>query len=140
MAPMIKTLAHVCLILSDLKKAEKFFCKGLGLKKKFDFVKGKKVIGLYLQVSKNSFIEIFHDAASAGAKAGPIRHICLETDDIDALIKSLKRKRIQVGEKKKGCDQSWQVWIKAPDGVDIEFHQYTPKSSQITGKRCLVDW
>ena len=27
-----------------------------------------------------------------------------------------------------------------PDGVAIEFHQYTAQSSQFTRKPCIVDW
>jgi catechol 2,3-dioxygenase-like lactoylglutathione lyase family enzyme len=137
---MITAFAHACLGLSDLKEAERFFCTVLGLKKRFDFTKKGEVIGFYLHVTGNSFIEVFKGTNEAGAKPGVIRHLCLETDDIDGIIRSLQQHGYPVGKKSMGCDQSWQVWVKGPDGLDIEFHHYTPASCQLTGKSCEVNW
>ena len=67
-------------------------------------------------------------------------HFCLEVDDLDALRDSLIKHGVEVTPKKLGCDQSWQCWCKDPDGTEVEFQQYTPKSSQFTRKNCIVDW
>ena len=136
---MITGIAHVCLSAQDLTVAEKFYCGVLSLRKQFDFMRKGQRIGFYLQAGPGTFIEVFASDA-VPAQAGPIRHLCLETDDIDAQIAEVKAHGWVIGEKKLGCDHSWQVWIKAPDGVDIEFHQYTPKSCQRTGKTCEADW
>jgi hypothetical protein len=42
-------------------------------------------------------------------------------------------------EKKLGSDQSWQIWTTDPNGVRIEFHQYTADSSQRTHNNCILD-
>ncbi len=65
-------------------------------------------------------------------------HFCLETDDIDEVARRLADNGYPVTEKKLGADQSWQVWTKDPSGVRIEFHQYTPKSSQRTHQDCIL--
>jgi catechol 2,3-dioxygenase-like lactoylglutathione lyase family enzyme len=137
---MIKGIAHVCIGATDLAAVERFYCGCLGFTKKFDFLRQGKVIGFYLQVAPNSFIEFFQ-SDSVPQAGSPIRHICLETDDIDGVIARVKQCGYQIGEKKVGSDHSPQVWIKdAPDGVAIEFHQYTPESAQITGKTVIANW
>jgi hypothetical protein len=47
---MIKGLAHVCLSATDLAAAERFYCFGLGFRKRFDFIHSDLVIGFYLEV------------------------------------------------------------------------------------------
>lgn len=137
---MIKGIAHVCIGATDLAEVERFYCGCLGFTKKFDFIRSGKIIGFYLQVAPNSFLEFFQ-ADSVPCVASPIRHICLETDDIDGVIARVKSCGYKIGEKKLGSDHSPQVWISnAPDGVAIEFHQYTPQSCQITGENCNANW
>ncbi len=137
---MIKGLAHVCIGCTDLAAVERFYCQCLGFTKRFEFVKGEKVIGFYLQVVPNVYLEFFV-ADSVPPAGSPIRHICLETDDIDDVIARLKAHGYKVGQKTVGADHSPQVWASdAPDGVAIEFHQYTPESCQTTGKPCEVNW
>ncbi|MBI1336855.1 MAG: VOC family protein [Phycisphaera sp.] len=137
---MIKQLAHVCIGCTDLDAATRFYCDCLGFTRVFDFVKDEKTIGFYLGAGGNTYIEFFK-ADSVPDTASPIRHLCLETDDIDAVIAQLHKYGYHTGPKKVGGDQSWQVWVSdAPDHVKIEFHQYTDQSSQRTGKTCYVNW
>jgi lactoylglutathione lyase/glyoxylase I family protein len=135
---MIVKIAHVCLYSSDLKKSEDFYCGVLGLEKCFDFVREGKVFGLYLKAGGDTFIEIFESQGKTGE--GAIAHICLETDDIDSLYNLLKESGREVTEKKLGSDKTWQIWTADPDGVKIEFHQYTPESMQFKGGRVNVDF
>ena len=44
------------------------------------------------------------------------------------------------GDIKMGADQSLQFWIKDPSGVDVEFHQYSEQSAQLTGRNVEVNW
>lgn len=37
---------------------------------------------------------------------------------------------VEVGDITFGSDQSWQAWLKDPDGNNIELHGYTPESKQ----------
>jgi hypothetical protein len=45
-----------------------------------------------------------------------------------------------VSAEKLGCDDTWQIWLKDPDGNAFEVHQYTPKSMQFTGGTVEADW
>jgi catechol 2,3-dioxygenase-like lactoylglutathione lyase family enzyme len=138
---MITGIAHVCLSAKDLSAAEHFYCQVLGLQKRFEFTRKGQVVGFYLNVAGRMFIEVF-SADSVPLEAGVIRHLCLETEDIDGMIAQIQSRGggHLLGKKSLGADHSWQIWIKAPDGVDIEFHQYTPQSCQTTGSPCEVDW
>jgi glyoxylase I family protein len=137
---MIKSLAHLCIFSNDLERSRGFYCGALELKRHFDFFKDGALFGFYLQVAPNQFIEIFKADSAAEIRAQRIHHFCLEVDDIDALREKLMKHDIMVTPKKLGCDQTWQCWCKDPDGVDVEFQQYTPASSQFTKKDCVVDW
>lgn len=136
---MIKGIAHICIVASDLKAVEAFYCGILGLVKRFEYTKNGGIVGMYIAVPGRSFIEVF-PADAVPSQAGPVRHFCLEVEDIDALIVHLRSKGYQVADKKRGSDESWQVWVKGPDGIDVEFHQYTPESHQITGELCYAKW
>jgi hypothetical protein len=37
-----------------------------------------------------------------------------------------------------GHDQSWQAWLADPNGITIELHEYTDKSSQVLGSDCFL--
>lgn len=137
---MITRIAHVCIACTDLDAVERFYIQALGFSKKFDFIKNDRRVGCYLKIANGCFLEFF-TADSVPNTPSPIRHLCLETDNIDNVIARLTTFGYTVGEKKLGADNSWQVWVKdAPDAVSIEFHQYTPQSSQYTGKDCIVNW
>jgi len=136
---MIKRFAHVCLSASDLPAVERFYSCGLSCKKAFDFIKDGQVIGFYLEITQDSYIEVFlRDEINLDVKF-PISHFCLEVDDIDQISQQLIENGYDASKKELGSDQSWQIWTTDPSGVRIEFHQYTPKSSQITHKNCILD-
>lgn len=136
---MVKGIAHVCIESEDLERTRWFYCDVLGMEKQFDFIKEGKPFGFYLKMAGGSFIEVFSTASLPRGKS-PIKHFCLETDDIDGVISALEANGIAHRGKKKGSDSSWQVWTSDPSGIDFEFHQYTPESSQFTGKECVVTW
>ena len=138
---MITALAHVCIFSQDLARTEEFYTKALGLKVRFRFMKEGALYGFYLEVSPNQFIEVFHRSQAAEGPHPQIGHICLETDDIHAMREQLVANDVKIRvEPKLGADHSWQLWISDPDGTAIEFHQYTPESTQYTGEDCIVNW
>lgn len=137
---MIKALAHICILSSDLNRSLDFYCGALGLKRHFDFFKDGKLFGFYLQIAPGQFIEIFQAGSAAEIRSQRIHHFCLEVDDIDAVRETLIQHGVAVTPKKMGCDQTWQCWCKDPDGVDFEFQQYTANSSQFTRTNCVADW
>jgi glyoxylase I family protein len=137
---MLKQIAHVCILSADLKATEHFYCELLGLSKLFNFDKDGRVIGFYLGLDNRTSIEVFENAHAAAARGAVIDHLCLEVDDIAALIAHLRSHDIAITDKKLGCDHTWQAWVTDPGGVRLELFEYTPESSQFTGADCLVDW
>jgi len=135
----VKGYAHVCLAADDLAATQNFYCDGLGFTKVFDFLRDGKVVGFYLHVATGTFVEVFQQDRTEPKATCPIRHICFEVDDIDAVSDRLRSQGYEVSQKKLGEDQSWQVWATEPAGVRIEFHQYTESSAQFTGNNCVLD-
>jgi catechol 2,3-dioxygenase-like lactoylglutathione lyase family enzyme len=134
---MIQRIAHVCILAKDLEETERFYCGVLGLEKGFEFHKLGKPTGFYLNAGGTTFIEVF--AGNPEGTVAGLRHFCLETDDLDALQQRLEAHGIKSTAKHLGCDHSWQIWCKDPNGVDIEFHEYTDRSLQLTGGIASLD-
>lgn len=135
---MIKMIAHVCISAKNLDETERFYCSCLGLARKFSFIRDGEVYGYYLQVNENNFIEVFRSDAVSSEEMPLIRHFCLEVDNLDRAIEQIKRFGVDTSEKKLKCDNTWQIWTTDPNGIKVELQEYTPKSSQITGKDCIV--
>ena len=85
----IKSLAHVCIKSVDLDATTEFYCGALGMSKHFNFTKNGKIIGFYMKAASDTFIEVFLADQVDGIEKHVINHFCLETDDIEALRKSL---------------------------------------------------
>jgi catechol 2,3-dioxygenase-like lactoylglutathione lyase family enzyme len=137
----ITSVAHVCIKTTSLEKTARFYCDTLGMKKQFNFTKNGRVIGFYMKASENTFVEVFEVPAPSPSDAnGCLSHFCLETDAMEAL----RQKLIDAGYEPRpiqlGADHSYQFWIKDPNGIDMEFHQYTPESTQRTCKDVEVNW
>lgn len=136
----ITRLAHINIGSTDLAASERFYCEILGLSKAFEFHKDGALYGFYVNVGDTTFVEIFTQDEGANPPNALLRHLCLEVDDLDAVIADVRAKGWEISDKKRGCDQSWQAWITDPSGVPIELMQYTPESSQFTGAPCEVNW
>jgi catechol 2,3-dioxygenase-like lactoylglutathione lyase family enzyme len=128
---MITGMAHACFTVSDLEQSIHFYQDLLGLKPAFDFLRenGHR-FGLYLHLGGRNFIELFEGQLGERAEGQPFRHICLEVDDIQSTVATLRERGLEVSDPKLGGDQSWQAWIADPDGNRIELHDYTAESKQ----------
>lgn len=133
----IKAIAHVCVISKDLTETLQFYKDVLGFEKTFDFIRDDRIVGHYMKVNDESFVEIFEDK-DFNNESSRLKHICFETDNIEELCKHIKAKGVEATDVKMGADQSYQFWIKDPNGVSIEFHQYTENSSQKTQKDARI--
>jgi lactoylglutathione lyase/glyoxylase I family protein len=131
--------AHICIGAKDLEKTENFYVNILGMERAFNFERKGTRFGFYLRIADNEFIEVFEDA-NAEPGSALIRHLCLQTENIDGAIAELHANGIETTEKKMGCDRSYQVWFKDPNGIDIELHEYTPESAQSVGGTVVADW
>ena len=110
------------------------------MKRLFDFTRKGEVIGFYMKADNTSFIEVFAADQVTPIEQQVLNHLCLETSDIVALQKSLAARGLEPGPVHLGADKSYQFWMKDPNGMSIEFHQYTDTSSQFTGESVEVDW
>jgi catechol 2,3-dioxygenase-like lactoylglutathione lyase family enzyme len=134
---MIRQLAHICVHSADLDKTLWFYTEVLGLDRAFEFERNGELCGYYIRVGNRTFIEVFKGDPG---EQGNIRHVAVEVEDMDRLIERIKSYGVEVGDKRKGSDQSWQVWVVDPNGIRIEFHEYTPQSRQMVGGACSVNW
>lgn len=137
---MLNQLAHVCIMATDLEATERFYCELFGLKKLFHFEKEGEIIGFYIGLENRTSIEVFANVHAKTFKSPVIDHLCLEVEDMDTTIRHVRAHKHEITDKKLGCDNTWQAWMTDPSGVRIELFEYTPESSQFTGKDCVVDW
>ena len=136
---MYKRIAHVCLNVKNLERSLAFYTR-LGFEPVFRFTRKGAPFGVYLKLAEASFIEIFEDPRLETPVNTGILHFCLETQDLDGLMTSLRAQGVDFTEKKLGCDDTWQIWLKDPDGNAFEVHQYTAKSRQFLGGTVEADW
>ena len=134
---MIKQLAHICIHTTDLERTLWFYTDVLGLEKAFDFERQGLPFGCYIKLGGTSFIDVFQGEPG---EVGTINLVAIEVEDMDGLIARIRDQGVEVGEKTLGADHSWQVWITDPNGLRIEFHEYTPDSMQLVGGPCVVVW
>lgn len=138
----VKQLAHVCVLTHDVKAAEHFYCDILGLKKIFNFTRKGGKFGFYLDTGARTFVEVFQNPEAPFKQQGQVDHLCLEVASLDKALEVLKRHGIEstYGPKKKGVDDTWQVWIKDPSGTKVELFEYTDISAQFVGGDREANW
>jgi lactoylglutathione lyase len=136
---MFKRIAHVCLNVKNLERSLDFYTR-LGLTPVFRFTRQGKPFGVYLKLAEANFVELFEDPTLEAPVNTGLLHFCLETDDLDRLMTDLRGRGIEFTGKKLGCDDTWQIWLKDPDGNPFEVHQYTQRSMQFTGGTVEADW
>lgn len=132
---MLTNLAHVALIVTDMEKSLDFYCGLLGLQKAFEIANDEDQPWIvYLKIGNGQFIELFYHANGPsvpnGGHAG-YHHFCFASDDIFAFAGLLHRRGLYLDKQPAlGKDGNYQLWIKDPDGVDIEIMQIMPGSLQ----------
>lgn len=134
---MIKQLAHICIHATDLEETSRFYTEILGLKKAFVFERNGEPFGYYIDFGNNTFVEVFKGSPG---EVGNIQHVAVEVEDMDGLIDRIRSHGLEIGEKKLGADQTWQVWLTDPNGIRIEFMEYTEDSRQRVGGTCVAAW
>lgn len=128
---MITGIAHACFRVTDLDTAIDFYTNKLGLRHAFDFknADGKR-FGVYLRAGRRTFIELFVGKYERPAAPPSYQHLCLEVDDFNGTVDTLKSRGVGVTGVALGSDHSWQAWITDPDGNRMELHGYTRESWQ----------
>ena len=124
---MIKSIAHICISTNDLDATEKFYCSDLGLTKKFDFLRDGTIVGYYLQINENNYIEVFLSDALSSEEGPLIKHFCLEVEDIEAVLKRLKAANVPlIDEQPRDGDHGKKLAFihpKGAGGVLVELYQ-----------------
>ena len=128
---MIRALAHLCYVVSDLEASIGFYQDQLGLSHAFDFRNDQgERFGVYLHIGGRSFLELFQGNLQPRAEGQSYGHLCLEVDDVAETVAELRGQGLEVTDAALGGDHSWQAWLSDPDGNRIELHGYTPESMQ----------
>lgn len=132
---MIKGIAHLAFQVSNMDRSIQFYESGLGFKKKFvlyDDANNPWIV--YLQVSKDQFIELFyaHEPLISTANSRSYQHLCIEVTDIQTVARDLKDSGIPLDQPiVMGLDHNYQCWIHDPDGNPIELMEYGEGSLQL---------
>lgn len=134
-----KRIAHVCMHVTDLQRSLAYY-KKLGFTEVFDFTRKGRDFGRYLKVADQCYLELFEEPGRGEVVNNGIVHFCLETDDLEGLIKFLDEQGVPFTNKKLGGDHTWQIWLQDPDGNKFEVHCYTDKSMQVHGGTMEADW
>ena len=135
---MAVKLAHVCIETTNLEETENFYSL-LGARRQFEFRnKSSALVGMYMAFDDNSFIEVIKVSETRGE--GVVRHFALEVDDVSRIHQVLKEHDIEVTDAVLEGDQTLMVTFSDPNGIFIECQQYTPRSMQLVGGVCEVDY
>jgi len=136
----IKAVAHVCIKTTNLQLTEDYYCGLLGMEKLFHFTRKGSVIGFYMKAAGETFIEVFLVEEATNSNSPVLSHICLLTENIKALRQLIVDRGLAPGEICMGGDNCPQFWMCDPNGMAIEFQEYTAQSSQFTGKDVEATW
>jgi len=120
---------HVAIIVSNYNRSKKFYCEVLG----FEVVREvyreeRRSYKLDLQVDERTTLEIFSfndpPARHSYPEACGLRHLAFAVSDIDASIKHLMEKGIEV-EAVRVDEFTGQrfTFFKDPDGLPIELYE-----------------
>ena len=131
-------LAHVCIESRDLDATESFY-RLLGLERQFEFRNQQdELVGFYLAFGNGTFIEVIKNRAAGGD--GIVKHFAIEVDDVDEVYEKLTSAGHDATPKRLAGDHNWMTTCHDPNGIFIEFQQYTDQSMQYVGGVCTVDY
>jgi len=142
--PIVESLGHVGLAISDLQPALHFYVDQLGLKEAFRLNHPDGTPSLiYLRVADtNTFVELFPGRIkTAPAGAPTVNHLGLFVKDLQATLHALKDRGYPLPDdafekaKKVQADNTLLYFIRDPDGNKIELSQLRPDSLQVTSRK-----
>ena len=141
--PIVESLGHVGLEISDLKPALHFYVDQLGLKEAFRLNKPDGTPNLiYLRVADTStFIELFPGRKPSVPPGTTINHLGLFVKDLQASLHALKDRGYPLPAdafekaKKIQADNTLLYFLKDPDGNKVELSQLRPDSMQVTSRK-----
>ncbi len=136
--PKITKINHIAVAVTDIANSLSFWCDALGLElAELRDVPAESAQIAFLPVGGTE-IELVHPTTDDSGlakymeKRGEgMHHLCLETDDIEAMMAQLKEKGVQLINEspRKGADGKRYAFIhpKSTGGVLVELYQINEK-------------
>jgi catechol 2,3-dioxygenase-like lactoylglutathione lyase family enzyme len=126
--PPIVGVAHIGLKTDDLAAARQFYGHVLGFQEPFTVDKPDGGLMLtYFKVNDRQYIEVFPELKSATEDR--LSHIAFETTNIQQLRDYLASKGVKAPDAvNTGRDGNLNMMLKDPDGHNVEFVEYRPRS------------
>jgi catechol 2,3-dioxygenase-like lactoylglutathione lyase family enzyme len=120
-------LNHVGLFVKDLDESTNFYTKKMGFRQAFSFkdAAGKPIV--YLQMSRDTFLEL--TPIDADHPAG-VSHAGIWSDDVKLTVASLKENGVKVEDVHVGGTKAPLANMFDPNGVRLELLSYPPESLQ----------
>lgn len=124
----VVTLNHVAVNTTDFQRSLDFYTKTLGFREAFVLrdEQGRPTLA-YLQVSRNSFVELFPPAENR--KPGLV-HLALEVENLRVFAAHLKQSGVKVEEPRMGRTKALLTFFTDPDGNRIELLEFGPEAMQ----------
>ena len=118
-------IRHIAILVSDLEQSIRFYINNFGFTEFKRFSKPGYETDIVLLQSDNIGLEIFQNSKakpiSRELKLG-IRHITIETDNLNEKYKELKNKGIDIDEPIKGTTCTY-CFLRDPDGIELELYE-----------------
>ena len=127
---MIKGISHLGVAVKDLEESREFYRSAFGLESSNPIVGGEGTILVSMVDVGNTIIELLQPIGQEGVMAKFLEkrgegfhHICYEVDDIQAAIREVKAKGLDVlGEPKPGAEgMTAFLHPRSTHGVLVEF-------------------
>jgi lactoylglutathione lyase len=120
-------LNHFGLFVKNMDESTKFYTQKMGFREAFNFKDGAGKPITYLQINKDTFLEI--TPADAEHPAG-FSHVGIWADDLESTVTSLKQQGVKVEDIHAGSTKAPLSNMYDPNGVRLELLAYPPESLQ----------
>lgn len=121
------TLNHFGLYVQNMDESTKYYTENFGFRKVFSFTDGAGHPVVYLQMDRNTFLEM--TPADKNHPAG-FSHAGILADDIESTVAALQKKGLKVEDVHLGGTKALISNTLDPNGVRLELLAYPPESLQ----------
>lgn len=128
-------LNHVGIYTKDFDASLRFYKQVVGLREAFTIrSKEGKVVFTYLHINRDTFLEL---TPATPDHAPGLSHIGIWPEDFDGRVAALRQRGAKVDDPRIGSSKARITNVLDPDGVAVEFLEYTPGSLQ---RKAIDDW
>jgi catechol 2,3-dioxygenase-like lactoylglutathione lyase family enzyme len=121
------TLNHFGLYVKDMDESTKYYTENMDFRKAFSFTDGAGHPVVYLQIDRNTFLEM--TPADKDHSAG-FSHAGILADDLESTVAALQKKGLKVEDVHLGGTKALISNTLDPNGVRLELLAYPPESLQ----------